>query len=200
MAKQTRSSTLPQAVREALKPLTPMERSFVEAYCGAARGNGQLAAKLAGVKGVYATQATRGSQMRHDPAVNAAIEAWMNAHQVSGIELTAQLIDLAQVNPGPFVELQKNGKLKVKVLSDDVWQAHKHWIKGFDVDVKGNVCKVFLHDAAAAKRELAKILKLYSDAPVFNFNLHLNQLSDEELLKEYQEAKQAGSRVALSPN
>lgn len=201
MAKQTQNK-LPQAVQVALKALTPLEQAFVIAYCGAARGNGALAAKLAGVKGAYATQATRASVMRHDPAVNAAIEAWMNAHAISGTELTAQLIDLAQANPGPFVELQKNGTLKVKVLSEDAWQAHKHWIKGFDVDPRtGRVTKLHLHDAGLAKRELAKILKLYSDAPVYNFNMYLTQLSDDELLKEYQEAKVASGRLpAMSPN
>lgn len=193
---------LPMAVQETLKALTPLERRFVVEYCGRARGNGTLAATLAGVKGKKPTIATRASQIRHEPQVSAAIEAWMSAHALGATELTAKLVDLAEVNPGPFVELQKDGTLKVKLLDEQVWIAHKHWIKQLEVDPKtGQVTRLILHDSTAALRELAKILKLYSEAPTVNFNVYLQQLSDEELMKEWEEARAAiASGAVLSKN
>lgn len=193
---------LPMAVQETLKALTPLEQRFVIEYCGRARGNGTLAATLAGCKGAKPTVATRASQMRHEPQVSAAIEAWMSAHALGATELTAKLIDLADVNPGPFTELQKDGSLKVKVLDDETWIAHKHWIKQIEVDPKtGTVTRLILHDSTHALRELAKILKLYSEAPQVNFNVYLQQLSDDELMKEWEEARAAiASGAVLSTN
>lgn len=183
---------LPVMVKSALAECTPTQQRFIVKYCGEARGNGALAAKLAGVgrSGGYMMYASRASQMLKEPKVRMAVDAWMTAYAMSAAELTYMLGDLARCNVGPFVELQKNGTLKVKLQNSGVWEAYQHWVKSVEADPKtGRVTRIHLHDPLAAMRELAKIMKLYSDAPIFNFYLLLQQMRDEELLAELEEQK-----------
>lgn len=196
---------MPAAVKTALQACTPLQRRFITHYCGRARGNGSLAAKLAGLVKAGAhpvTVASRASQLLKEPKVRVAVEAWMTAYALSGAELTHQLVDLAQANLGPFIEISADGTLRLKVRDDEAWEAYKHWIKAIKTDpATGAVIEVVLHDALAARRELAKILKLYSDAPISNFYLTLRNMSDAELMQKLAEARAAArSALALSPN
>jgi hypothetical protein len=193
------SVAMPVAVKQSLKALPPQQQRFVVNYCGPARGNGTLAAKLAGVKGEYQTVAARASQMLADERVRAAVDAWMTAYALSGAEVTAQLADMAQANFGPFLEFVEDGddpdgggRLVIRLPDADTWEAYKHWIRAVEADpVTGHVTRVILHDALAAKRELAKILKLYSDAPIFNLTLYLQKLPDAQLMEQLRVAREA---------
>ena len=186
------SVAMPPTVKEALAACTPVQRRFVVNYCGPARANGTLAAKLAGITGKYNTIASQASHLLRDERVRKAIEGWMVAYATTPAQLTASLQDLSEANLGPFVEVQANGSLVVKLPSADVWHAYKHWIKSAECDPKtGRVTHLTLHDPLVAKRELAKILKLYSDAPVVNLSMYLAKLSNDELIRQYEEANKA---------
>lgn len=182
---------LPPAVQEAMRDLTPVEQRFVMAFCGEARGNGTLAAKLAGVKGVKSTLAVRASQLLREPHIRNARDVWMEHFALGPAEVTAALSDLAGCHLGPFLERDPaDGTIKIKVPDDAAWETFRHWIKGVEVDPKsGEVTKIQIHDRLAALRELAKILKLYSDAPQWSLQVYYNSLSDEEVLAEWEEAK-----------
>lgn len=189
-----------------MNALTVQGRRFVMAYCGEARGNATLAAQKAGIGGTYSAQANRASVLLRDPAIISAVEAWMESYGLTPAQLTASIADLAQVNPGPFFEISSDGKLQLKEkISPDEWEAHKHWIKAIRTDEKGKVVDIELHNSMEARRELAKIHKLYSDAPLFALQLHLHQIPDTELLKQLAEARAEedrtipGARAALPP-
>lgn len=170
------------------------------AYCGRARGNATLAAQIAGVTGTYATQAAVGCRFMGDLRVRAAVEAWMEAFAMSAALLTASITDMAEANLGPFVEWQEDKSLLIKVPTAEEWEAHKHWVKEIEVDPKsGKVTRLTLHDSLAAKRDLAKILKLYSDAPinVGTLNVTLQRMSDEELLAELERVRGGGEEERL---
>lgn len=191
---------LPTKVQARLLPLNTKERLFVIAYCGKARGNATLASQLAGVGQTYATNASQGSMLLQSPPVRAAIDAWMDAFAVSAAQVTAGIADLAQANVGPFLEYNVGTQqLTVKVPDAETWESHKHWVKSVRADAEtGRVVHLEVHDALAARRELAKILKLYSDAPIFHFHLHLQQMTDDELLAQLAQAHEqaVGERPA----
>lgn len=184
-------SHLPSNVQKTLAPLSILTRNFVMAYVGEARGNGTLAAKLAGIVSTStSTLASRACIMLQDPLVRAAIDAWMQAFAMTASELTASITDLVAANMGPFIKWNADGSLEVKVPTDDDWEAHKHWIKELETDPKsGKVVRIQLHDSMGARRELAKILKLYSDQPIFQLHLHLQQMTDDQLLAELESAR-----------
>lgn len=193
-----RLGNLPASVQEAFAPLSVAQRRFVVAYCGEANGIGVLACKLAGIGGSYSNRAAKASQMLRDPKVMAARDAWMAAYAMTKAEVTAQFADLARANLGPFVRVNADGSLAIK-MDEDTWEAHKHWIKSVECDPDtGAVTRLVLHDALAARREIAKILKLYSDAPQLNMFLYLQSLPDDEILRRLQE-EEARAVALLGP-
>ena len=190
-------TTVPDAVKQALLACTPQQRVYVIHYCGEARRNQTLAAKLAGVPGSYHAQASTASGWMTDPNVRAAIEAWMDAFALSASEITHALADHAGAHLGPFVKVRRNGQLEVQVKDDQTWQKYRHWVKAIECDPDtGRVIKVILHDRLTAMREMAKILKLYSEAPQLNMNFYA-QMSDEELYRELEEARAAVRTTAM---
>ncbi len=184
----------PAKVRKTLGLCTYQEQKFVMKYTGEARGNAVLAAQLAGIPGGYSAQASRGSTMLKSAHVRAAVDAWMEAYGMSAAQLTHSIAELIQVNPGPFTKWNVDGTIEVKVPKKAEWEAHKHWVKGWTCDPDtGRVVKVELHDAFAARRELAKILKLYSDAPIFALHLHFQSMTDDEILRQWDELEGGGT-------
>jgi hypothetical protein len=153
-------------------------------YCGEARFNGTRAAQLAGITGTYAAQASQSSNWLNELRVRAAIDAWVTAFAWSAAELTARLKDLAEANLGAFLEVDAAGTVRLRTLTAAEWASHKHWLKHVDVDPEtGAVTRMEIHDSLAALRELAKVMKLYTDAPQLNLFLHLQRLSDAELVR-----------------
>ena len=181
---------LPPAVRAALDACTPLQQAYVMHYCGEARFNGTRAAQLAGITGTYAAQASQSSNWLNELRVRAAIDAWVTAFAWSAAELTARLKDLAEANLGAFLEVDAAGTVRLRTLTAAEWASHKHWLKHVDVDPEtGAVTRMEIHDSLAALRELAKVMKLYTDAPQLNLFLHLQRLSDAELLAELDAAR-----------
>jgi len=193
---------LPESVRLALLDLTPLEQRFIVYYCEQANGNGTLAAELAGVSGDYATRSVRASQILREPRVRKARDAWMTAFALSAAEVTAEMASLATANLGPFVECAEDGTLTVKVRSAQDWEAYKSWVKAFEADPKtGRITKLQLHDRHAALRDLAKILKLFSDAPQLSLQVYLRSMSDDQVAAAWEEAQTALRSTAVqSPN
>lgn len=190
----------PQSVKDAFAPLTLMTRRFVLAYVGEARGNGTLACKIAGIEGTYAVRASRASTMLQDSQVREAIDAWMQAYGMSAAELTWGIADLIKANLGPFVEWQADGSLLVKVPDEDTWEAHKHWIREIETDpATGKVTRLVLHNSMEARREYAKIMKLYTDAPIFVFTQQVQKMPDDVLLKQLAEARSEETRMLGLP-
>jgi hypothetical protein len=190
---------LPPAVRETLAQLTPMQRVYVAAYCGEARFNGTRAAQRAGVQGSYQACAAQSSNWLKEPRVRAAIDAWLTAFLWSAAELTGRLRDMAEANLGPFVERLKDGALRIRAADERDWEEHKHWLKAVECDPDtGRVVRIVLHDTQVSMRELAKIMKLYNDAPQLNLYAHLVSLSDDELRREIAEARKAEAREPLA--
>ena len=203
--------TLPPVVRDALLRCTPQQRRFVMAYCGRAAGNGQLAVQMSGNRSDYGTRASLSSQLLREEPVRAAIDAWMITFAQGAAEITARIADLARSNLEPFLEVQpvvavkkgrgkkattvtEGGGIRLREQSDESWARHAHWIKHVELDPKsGRVTKLQVHDPLKALDLMAKILKLYSDAPQVNLFLYLQSLSDADLLAEYESAvHQAG--------
>lgn len=199
---------LPESVKSAFEPLTPIERRFVVAYCGPARGNAQLAGKMAGVDQMQTRNKDKERNAQHmaqyvyawthGTRTKKAIEAWMEAHALGAIELTHLLADAARANAGVFLERLPNGLIKIKPPSDFVWESHKHWLKSVETGKDGVVTRLETVDPMAARREIAKILKLYSDQPILAINLFLQGMSDADLLAKLNELKalQAGAERA----
>lgn len=208
----TELKSLPPVVRESLLRCTPQQRLFVMAYCGRAERNGQLAMKLAGSGGDYGTRASMASQFLRDEFVRAAVDAWMTTFALGASEITARIADLARSSLEPFLEIEPvtpgtkkrkgkratrvalGGTIKLRAQTDESWARHAHWIKHVEVDPKtGRIVKLQVHDPLRALDLMAKILKLYSDAPQVNMFLYLQSLSDDDLLGEYERAaREAG--------
>lgn len=208
----TELKSLPPVVRESLLRCTPLQRRFVMAYCGRAASNGQLAVKLAGGTSDYGTRASLSSQLLREEPVRAAIDAWMTTFALGAAEITARIADLARSNLEPFLEVEPGtpgtrkrggkratrivlgGAIRLREQTDESWARYAHWIKNIEVDPKtGRITKLQVHDPLRALDLMAKILKLYSDAPQVNLFLYLQSLSDDDLLGEYERAaREAG--------
>jgi len=190
---------VPESVKAAFEPLSAIERKFVVHYCTAARGNALLAAKMAGLaltQKYNKDKERKASELAqftyrwiHSTRIRKAINAWLEAFALGGVELTKQLADAALANVGPFVRRNRNGSLSIHVDSDFDWDAHKHWIKEVETNKDGVVTRVAVVDPMQARRELAKIMKLYSDQPILALNLYLQSMSDEAILSRLNELK-----------
>jgi hypothetical protein len=192
----------PDSVKEALRPLSVQERKFVLAYVGEANGNGQLACKLAGiaVEGAYINRAARASQMMKRQAIRNAIDAWFQAYALTAVELTAQVADIANASMAPFTQVEADGSIVIKVSDDDTWAAYQHWIKEIECDPKtGRITRIVLHDAQGARRDMMKILKLTSDAPIFAMGLIAAQMTDADLLRALEEARAEEDKATRRP-
>ena len=208
----------PKPVAEALGPLTVNERRFVIAYCSECRGNATLSVQRAGLTNEgqsYMARAVRGSQLLQQTNIRRAVEAWMQAYAMTAVEATWRVKDMADINPAPFFEItpptpaqngnqaDPGGQLRFKERIDpEDWEAFNHWIKVLEMDPKtGRVTRIELHDRQVAQREINKILKLYSEQPMFSFNLFLQQLSDDQLLRELSQlrSEEPGSDEGEAP-
>lgn len=178
---------LPETLKAALAPLDPRQQKFVLAYVGEANSNGRLAAEMAGYKKAGAQ--TQASWMLTLPLVRAAIDAWLQEYAMGPIEATARLADLAKCHMGPFTKVNPvTNDLEYEVTAEN-WEKYKHWVKAIQVDEQGRVVRLVLHDAQVALTTMAKILKLFSDAPHVTFKLYLQNKTDEELLQEVEEER-----------
>ena len=168
----------------------------------------------------YSVAASTASMMLRRPHIRLAVNSWMEAFALSAAEVTSKIADLCYANMSPFVSIQSVGRGKKKKLvpmlsvhDEQAWHAHQHWIKEVETDKRGKITRLVLHDAFAAQREAAKILKVTSDQqPAMQLTMHFLGLSDDEVLEElarahaevaaerYEEqTKLVGSPVAVIP-
>lgn len=87
------------AEKTAYQKLTVMQRRFVDAYLGEARGNASKAARLAGYSCPYQV----GHEVRHTPSVSAVIEERLAQHALSANEVLSQLADVARGSVEDFI-------------------------------------------------------------------------------------------------
>lgn len=192
-----RPTTLPDPVAEALAPLTPAERKFVIAYCTKALGNATRAAAIATGATTHRGQRSRGGKLVHKPAVRHAIGVWMEHDALTAGEVMGRLSDIATASLAPFLEDAPH--LRFKPARDPVWLAHEHWIRKLEFTDDGRVKTVELHDSHGALRDMAKVLKLFSDAPVVALHLHVQHLSDDELIQRMRDLDATDGPVAVLP-
>jgi hypothetical protein len=183
-----KAKDLPESVRTALEPLDPLRRRFVIAYCSECMGNGTAAAKRAG----YAAKSAYSSAnwVLKNPQVRLAIDAFMSAFAMSAVELTHRIADLASAHMGPFVTHDPVKNALTYEVTAENWERYQHWIRAIEVDPEtGAVVRLILHDAQRAQDTLAKIFKLFSDAPIFTFRLQVRSASDAEIQRRLEAAR-----------
>jgi len=87
--------------------LTPKQQRFVNAYLGAAKGNGTEAARLAGYKAGTGLRVTAHDVLTN-PSVRAAIDAQLAAETLSAAEVLRHLTDVGMAEWHEFVEVVVN--------------------------------------------------------------------------------------------
>jgi hypothetical protein len=155
---------LPKKIQNTLKDLPPKQQRFVMAYCGEARGNGSLAARIAGYPA--ASAGFQGYSLLTEPVIRQAVDSWMHEFAMGSAELTARIADTALANPGPFVVVDPTTNKAKLEITEANWARYQHWVRALEVDPKSQqITKLHLYDSQRAMSTLAKILKLFSDAP-----------------------------------
>ncbi len=178
-----------------LKITNPRHRKFALAYVGEAEGSITMAVRAAGYTGKNAR--VSGSWILRQPLVRAFIEAWFVAFAMTPVELTEMIADMARASIMPFTKHKANGKeIEFNVTAED-WEKYGHWVKSVEVDPMTNrVTKVTVYDAQKAQTTLAKILQLYSDAPLLVFQFQTRRASDTEILQRLEEARRMAQGAA----
>lgn len=196
------SALIPPAVWAMLMSLPPMHQKFVIAYCGPARGSGALAAEEAGYTGNGMSIATMAYKLLAQPQIRAVIDAWVRHLALSSAEVTWQIADLTNVTPEPFMQWNEEAQRLEPALTQETLAAYGRWIREVEFHENGTVKKLRLHNRHDALRDLAKIYKLYSDAPIMNWFLvaeEVQQLSNEDLLGKLQGLVEARDEPLLLP-
>ncbi len=158
------------------------EAAFVLYYVGLANGNATEAAKRAG----YADPKNRaslqvaGSLLLNRPKIKAAILRQYDELAASSAEIIKRITDDARMSITPLLEFGTQG-VKVR-LTPEIMEQFGTLIKEIESDPEtGYITKLKLNDSQAARRDLAKIHKLYTTDTTVNVALRLGDLSDEEL-------------------
>lgn len=169
--------------------LLPKQSRFVDAYCGEANCNATKATELAGYKcSSKASYQALGSTMLTVPAVKAAIQARFSQESASAEEIVRRMTADARLDITPLIEKDGFGDLRMK-LTPDALETYGTLIKEIEVDPStGVITKIRLNDSQAARRDLAKILRLFTDGPTINL-FELQSLSDDELLNQLDAAR-----------
>ncbi len=155
---------------------------FVLEYCGRAKCNATEAAKLAGYTGTRAVLQSTSSILMATAKIKAAILKRFDALSAPGEEIMKRMTDDARGDMAPFIEFDGKGRPKVR-LTAELLETYGPLIKEIETDPEtGYIRKIKLNDSQAARRDLAKIRRLFTDAPTINV-FQLQELSDEELQK-----------------
>ncbi len=169
---------------------------FVIAYCGRAKSNATEAAKIAGYtpNGKRTTLQTTGSMLMKMPKIKAAILKRFDALSAPGEEILKRMTDDARLDIAPLIQFDDDGKPFVH-LTPEVLEVYGTLIKELETDPKtGQITKVKLVDSQAARRDLAKIRRLYTDGPIINI-WNLQELSDGEVAERLEAAR---ARITLT--
>lgn len=180
--------------------LTALEAGFVIAYCGEANSNGTKAVQLAGYGGPNQTRASlqvAASRLLQKPKVRKAILARWEALSAPSEEIMKRMTDDARLDisdliqimdveyeeetpAGPVKRTRKVAKLN---LTAENLAQYGPLIKEIETDPATQaVVKVKLNDSQSARRDLARIRRLFSDSPIVNI-FQLQEMPDDELLR-----------------
>lgn len=153
---------------------------FVLEYCGRAKCNATEAAKLAGYTGTREVLQSTGAILMSKAKIKAAILKRFDALSAPGEEIIKRMTDDARGDMAPFIQFDSRKRPKV-LLTPELLLKYGTLIKEIETDPDtGYIRKIKLNDSQAARRDLAKIRRLFSDAPTINV-FQLQELTDEEL-------------------
>ncbi len=173
--------------------LTAKEVRFVLAFCGDANGNQTEAAKMAGFGTTRPSSQVSGSKLMATEQVKEAIRKYFDSMSASSEEILKRLTDDARVNMAGlihFVSDGAGGKMAKLNLTPENLQKYGCLIKEIETDgFTGLVRKVKLVDGQMARRDLAKIRRLFTDTAT-EVNLYqLHDLEDREVVSRLQAAR-----------
>lgn len=169
--------------------LSPLEARFVDAYCGKANCNATEAAEAAGYnctsRGSFSAL---GSTVLARPHVRAAVQERFAREAASAEEVVKRMTADARISAAAFIKFDTDGKPQLNLTQESL-EMYGTLIKEIDVDPEtGRIFKVRLNDSQAARRDLAKILRLFSDGPVINL-MDLQNMTDDDLVKQLDAAR-----------
>lgn len=107
---------MPSAARQSDDELSPIERRFVEAYCGEARFNASAAARMAGYSERTAGQ--KGYQLKNSSKIRARIDEYLDANTLTAPEILHELTDVAMRGLDEYVEVRRYGDDEVSAKMD----------------------------------------------------------------------------------
>lgn len=163
--------------------LVGKEALFVIAYCGSANANATTAAQSAGYGGNRATLQVRGSELFRLPKVKAAIQARFDELGATGAEIIKRMTEDARLDISDLIEF-RNGDAYLHLTPELLEKGYGRLIKEITIDPEtGGIARIKLNDSQAARRDLAKIRRLLTDAPTVNILVQLKELSDEEVVQ-----------------
>lgn len=178
----------------AARKLTDKQRLFIEHYftCGM---NGTEAARRAGYAGDDRTLASVASENLRKPDIRSQIEARFEEVAMPAKEVLARLADQARSSMGDFMEIQEDGKIRLK-LKEASANGKLHLIKKIKVEetligplVTGQVVSLELYDAQSALQLIGKHHSLFversehtgKDGGPIEHKFDLSGLSDDQL-------------------
>ncbi|KKL63141.1 hypothetical protein LCGC14_2178060, partial [marine sediment metagenome] len=154
---------------------------FVLEYCGVANANATEAADRAGYGGDRGTLQSIGSTLLKKPKVKAAILARFDELSAPGEEILKRMTEDARLSVTELLHFDKDGLASVRITKEQA-ERYGTLIKEIECDPEtGHIVKLKLNDSQKARTDLAKIRRLFTDAPTFNFLLQLHDLSDEQV-------------------
>lgn len=165
--------------------LTPKQAKFVLAWCGTANCNGTRAAREAGYQGDAQTLAVIASTLHKHVKVAAAIEERWRELRMPADEVEARLAEQARADVSELITFGPGvgDQIPFLDLTPDTLERYGRIIQEIFADpVTGRIVRVKLYSAQRANTTIAKIRKLFSDAPRTDVHLHLASMPDADLL------------------
>jgi len=172
------------------KGLNHRQQLFVHEYCGRANGNAVKAAELSGYRGSYNTLAQTGHHLLKNTEIRRAIEEHFQAMAMPSVEVVKRMADDARLDVSNLLALTPTGQVALN-LTPELLQQFGPLIKAIDVDpITGRIERLRFNDSQAARRDIARILKLFDEGTSVNVFLAAQQMSDSQLLAELQTTQQ----------
>lgn len=135
------------------RKITVKEHRFIHAYFGEAKGNGTLAAKLAGYKGSDAVLATEAHRLLRKPKIAAAVAAMLQQSALPVEQVLKGISDIALGSVEFFLEFGENDSLNV-TLKRAKEQGKLHLVKGLELHPNGTIKRIHWYDALQAYKAL----------------------------------------------
>jgi len=165
--------------------LTTREAAFVVEYCGRANANATEAAKLAGYGGPHVTRASlqmTGSGLLRRPKIKKALLKRWDELTAPSEEILKRMTDDARLDVQGLLRVGDGGIVLLD-LTPETLERYGPLIREIETDPEtGAIVRVKLNDSQAARRDLARIRRLFSDSPIINI-FNLQDVTNDELQK-----------------